>query len=165
MFIYFLLTVSPSEKHLYLYLQIQKKNVFDVLAVLYFGFLEFEQCTTNMYDHKKSKRLAERWTEPVGSVKQAQDQARYCKKPGRATGRKLTPNVQGDVLYHRISTRCYLAGRYKLGRSCSNSNLLRPRVAEPSKQMYVFLYRKFNLLDRVNIRSTKKILNLNLSAV
>ena len=28
----------------------------------------------------------------------------------------------------RDSTRCYLAGRYKLGRSCSNSNLLRPRV-------------------------------------
>ena len=24
---------------------------------------------------------------------------------------------------------CYLAGRYKLGRSCSNSNLLRPRLA------------------------------------
>ena len=28
----------------------------------------------------------------------------------------------------RVSTRCYLAGRYKLGRSCSNSNLLRPRM-------------------------------------
>ena len=30
----------------------------------------------------------------------------------------------------RVSTRCYLAGRYKLGRSCLNSNLLRPRVKD-----------------------------------
>ena len=86
-----------------------------------------------------------RWTKPVGSVKrpriwpgtvkslnapwelsQLALRRDYAKKidPCRMLvwlGRRTVPQ-------DRVSTRCYLASRYKLGRSCSNSNLLRPRV-------------------------------------
>ena len=35
----------------------------------------------------------------------------------------------------RVSTRCYLAGRYKLGRSSSNSNLLRGQSGTANLQL------------------------------
>ena len=88
-----------------------------------------------------------RWTKLVGSVKQAYGLGRaYCKKSERAMGVVMQLALRRDyakkidpcrmlvwlgrrtVPEDQVSTRCYLPGRYNRGRSCSNSNLLRPRV-------------------------------------
>ena len=91
-----------------------------------------------------------RWPKPVGSVKQAQDQAGYCKNVpwelsqlalSRDYAKKVDPCRmlvwlgRRTVPQNRVSTLCYLAGRYKLGRSCSNSNLLRPRVGRTAQDI------------------------------
>ena len=64
---------------------------------------------------------------------------------------------------HRIgsvSTRCYLTGRYKLARSCSNSNLLRPRVRKVvSNKMYLHEQNFINQLLRIYICRCKKVVN------
>ena len=44
------------------------------------------------------------------------------------------------VLQDLVSTHCYLAGRYKLGRSCSNSNLLRGQSAAYLWKVYLHAY-------------------------
>ena len=86
--------------------------------------------------------IISRWTKPLGSAKQAQNQAGYCKSLNapwelfqlalrRDYAKKIDPCRmlvwigRRTVPQDRVSTRCYLSGRYKLGRSCSNSNLLR----------------------------------------
>ena len=66
------------------------------------------------------------------SFSQTSDVRNYAKKidPCRMLvwlGRRTVQIWSQD----RVSTRCYLAGRYKLGRSCLNSSLLRPRVPPP----------------------------------
>ena len=43
------------------------------------------------------------------------------------------------VPQNRVSTRCYLAGRYKLGRSCSNSNLLRGQSKLLKSDLWIYI--------------------------
>ena len=53
---------------------------------------------------------------------------------------KLNISAGQHRIQGRVSTRYHLAGRYKLGQPCSNSNLLQSRVLQ-NQPICVFMYR------------------------